>query len=54
MYVYCIYMCEYSDAIKLPKSDPPSEVSRGYILTNFWLTEEVNKEVKKKLYHQCL
>jgi hypothetical protein len=29
-------------------------LSRGYRLTNFWLAEKVNKEVKKKLHHQCL
>jgi hypothetical protein len=29
-------------------------VGRGYILTNFWLAEEVNKKVKKKLQHQFL
>jgi len=29
-------------------------VGRGYILTNFWLAEEVNKEVKKKLPPQYL
>jgi hypothetical protein len=25
-----------------------------YRLSNFWLAKEVNKEVKKKLQHQCL
>ena len=30
-------MCEYSDAIKLPKYYPPS--------CNFWLAKEVKKEV---------
>jgi hypothetical protein len=44
------YICEYSAAIKLKyrfslKSYPPLlVVGRGYILTNFWLAEEVNKK----------
>jgi hypothetical protein len=46
-------MREYSDAIKLPKSYPPV-VDRVYRLSNFWLAKEVNKEIKKKLLHQCL
>jgi hypothetical protein len=49
-------MREYSDAIKLPKSYPPSSpvVGRDYRLSNLWLAKEVNKEFKKKLLHQCL
>jgi hypothetical protein len=50
-------MHEYSDAIKLPKSYPhplPPVVGRDYRLSNFWLAKEVNKELKKKLLHQCL
>jgi hypothetical protein len=48
-------MCENSDAIKLPKSyPPPLVVGRDYRLSNFWLAKEVNKELKKKLLHQCL
>jgi hypothetical protein len=50
-------MREYSDAIKLPKSYtplPPPVVGRDYRLSNFWLAKEVNKELKKKLLHQCL
>ena len=48
------YMCEYSDAIKLPKyySPPPPVVGRGYRLSHFCLAKEV--EVKKKLQQQCL
>ena len=50
-------MREYSDAIKLPKSYPPSPppppppphthtvVGRDYRLINFWLANEVNKEL---------
>ena len=42
-------MCEYSDAIKLPKSySPPPLVGRGYRLSHFWLAKEVHIEVKKK------
>jgi hypothetical protein len=54
------YICEYSVVIKLKyrfsPSPPlsPSVVGRGYILTNFWLVEEVNKKVKKKLQNQSL
>ena len=48
------FMCEYSDAIKLPKSLPPPPVGRDYRLSNFWLAKEVNKEVKQKLQQQCL
>ena len=52
-------MREYSDAIKLPKSylpTPPTPpvVGRDYRLSNFWPAKEVNKELKKKLLHQCL
>jgi hypothetical protein len=47
-------MHEYSDAIKLPKSYPTPLVGRDYRLSNFWLAKEVNKELKKKLLHQCL
>jgi hypothetical protein len=47
-----LYVYEYSDVIKLPKSysPPPPMVGRGYRLSNFWLA----KEVKKKLQQQCL
>ena len=45
------FMCVNSDAIKLSKS---YSVSRGYILSHFWLAKEVNIEVKKKLQSQCL
>jgi hypothetical protein len=32
------YMCEYCDAIKIPKSySPPPLVGRGYGLSHFWL-----------------
>jgi len=41
-------MCEYSDAIKLPKS-----YSHPLRLSHFWLAKEVNIEVKKKLQQQC-
>ena len=49
------YVCEYSDAIKLPKSyspppppPPPLMVTgTGYRLSHFWLAIEVTKEVKK-------
>ena len=51
-----LYTCEYSAAIKLkyrfsPKSYRPLRlvVCKGYILTNFWMAEEVNKKVKQKL-----
>jgi hypothetical protein len=47
-------MRENSDAIKLPKSYPPLVVGRDYRLSNLWLAKEVNKELKKKLLHQCL
>jgi hypothetical protein len=48
-------MREYSDAIKLHKSPPPpSVVGGGYRISNFLMAKEVNKEVKKKLQHQCL
>ena len=59
-------MREYSDAIKLPKSYPTppphppppphthTAVGWDYRLSNFWLANEVNKELKKKLLHQCL
>jgi hypothetical protein len=51
-------MREYSDAIKLPKSSPSPTphpvVGRYYRESNFWLAKEVNKELKKKLLHQCL
>ena len=51
-------MREYTDAIKLPESyphpHPPLVVGRDYRLSNFWLAKEVNKELKKKLLHQCL
>ena len=43
-------MCEYSDAIKLPKyysTHPPPVVGRGYILSHFCLAKEV--EVKKEV-----
>jgi hypothetical protein len=42
-------MREYSDAIKLPKSYPPTVVGRDYRLSNFWLAKEVNKELKKEV-----
>ena len=43
-------MREYSDAIKLPKSNPPpTVVGRDYRLSNFWLAKEVNKELKKEV-----
>ena len=43
------FMCEYSDAIKLPKSYShlPPLVGRGYRISHFWLTKDVNIEVKK-------
>ena len=48
-------MREYSDAIKLPL--PPPMVGGGYRISNFLMAKgvkkEVNKEVKKKLQHQC-
>ena len=54
-------MRENSDAIKLPNPTPPPPppppspvVGRDYRLSNFWLAKEVNKELKKKLLHQCL
>jgi hypothetical protein len=49
-------MHEYSDAIKLPKfyPPPPPVVGRDYRSSNFWLAKEVDKELKKKLPHQCL
>ena len=47
-------MREYSDAIKLAKSPPPPPPCGGQELSNFWLAKEVNKELKKKLLHQCL
>ena len=54
------YIYEYSAAIKLryrfshksyppPPPPPPPLVGRGYILTNFWLTEEVKKKDKKEV-----
>jgi hypothetical protein len=46
-------MREYSDAIKLPKSYPPPVVGGSYRISNFLMAKEVNKEVKKKLRHQC-
>ena len=46
-------MCEYSDAIKLPKCYPSPMVGGGYRISNFLMAKEVNKEVKKKLQHQC-
>jgi hypothetical protein len=49
-----IYMCEYSDAIKLPKCYPSPMVGGGYRISNFLMAKEINKEVKKKLQHQCL
>jgi hypothetical protein len=36
-------MCEYSDAIELPKP----LVGRGYRLSHFWLAKEVNIELKR-------
>jgi hypothetical protein len=50
-------LCEYNDAIKLPKSyspPPPFLVGRGYRLSHFWLAKEVNIEVKNNLHQQCL
>jgi hypothetical protein len=44
---------EYSDGIKLPKCYPSPVVGGGYRISNFLMVKEVNKEVKKKLQHQC-
>jgi hypothetical protein len=32
----------------------PPVVDRDYRLSNFWLAKEVNKELKKELWNQCL
>ena len=42
-----VYMREYSDAIKLPKSYPTPVVGGWYRISNILMAKEVNKEVKK-------
>ena len=43
-----LYVYEYSDVIKLPKSYPPAVVGRGYRLSNFWLAKELNKKLQQQ------
>jgi hypothetical protein len=43
----------YSDGIKQPKCYPSPVVGGVYRISNFLMVKEVNKEVKKKLQHQC-
>jgi hypothetical protein len=61
--VLCVDETYYFICVKIvmqknsPNPPPPPSllvVGRDYRLSNFWLAKEVNKELRKKLLHQCL